>query len=91
MVSTINQMLLTAVRAKCKSSFPAVSLMVRITLWRQAKKNWITPYQGGFFWVARVDGALLRLLVSHLYGPGLNLEGESICGLRLLLAINQIK
>ena len=49
------------------------------------------PYQGGFFWVARVDGALLRLLVSHQYGPGLNLEGESICGLRLLLAISQIK
>lgn len=38
MVSTINQMLLTALRAKCKSSLPAVSLMVRITLWRQAKK-----------------------------------------------------
>lgn len=90
MVSTINQMLLTAVRSKCKSSLPAVSLMVRITLWRQAKRlNY--PYQGGFFRVARVDGALLRLLVSHQYGPGLNLEGESICGLRLLLAIDQIK
>jgi len=90
MVSTINQMLPTAVRSKCKSSLPAVTLMVRIALWRQAKKlNY--PYQGGFFWVARVDGALLRLLVSHQYGPGLNLEGESICGLRLLLAINQIK
>lgn len=90
MVSTTNQMLLTAVRSKCKSSLPAVSLMVRITLWRQAKRlNY--PYQGGFFWVARVDGALLRLLVSHQYAPGLNLEGESICGLRLLLAIDQIK
>ena len=89
MVSTINQMLLTAVRSKCKSSFPAVSLMVRITLWRQAKKlNY--PYQGRFFWLARVDEPLLRLLVSHQYGPGLNLEGESICGLRLLLASNQI-
>ena len=38
MVSTINQMLLTAVRSTCKSSLPAVSLMVRITVWRQAKK-----------------------------------------------------
>ena len=69
---------------------PAVSLMVRITLWRQAEKlNYL--YQGEFFWVARVDGALLRILVSQQYGPGLNLEGESICGLRLLLAINQTK
>lgn len=90
MVSTINQMLLKAVRAKCKSSLPAVSLIVRITLWRQDKKlNY--PYQGRFFWVARVNGALLRLLVSHQYGPGFNLERESIYGFSLLLAINQIK
>ena len=49
MVSTINQMLLTAVRAKCKSSFPAVSLMVRITLWRQAKKTELPLTKAGSF------------------------------------------
>lgn len=64
MVSTINQMLLTAVPSKWKSSLPSYSLMVRSTLRRQAKKlNY--PYQEGFFWVVRVHGALLRLLVSH--------------------------
>ena len=49
MVSTINQMLLTALHAKCKSSLPAVSLMVRITLWRQAKKTELPLTKAGSF------------------------------------------
>ena len=45
------------------------------------------PHYHLSIWRAR-DGAVVRLLASHQYGPGSNLVVNAICGLSLLMVLS---
>ena len=47
----------------------------------------LCPHYHLSIWRAR-DGAVVRLLASHQYGPGSNLVVNAICGLSLLVVLS---
>ena len=47
----------------------------------------LCPHYNLSIWRAR-DGAVVRLLASHQYGPGSNLVVNAICGLSLLMVLS---